>query len=68
MTHVRLGVLEYFEGEGEVLLGQADQVLPQEAVSGAGGSALAAVQEGDHPLVHILHIPLLGGLGGMDTE
>lgn len=61
-TYIRFGVLEDNEWQAEVLLGQADQVLSEQSLSGAIFLPLAAVQERHHPLEGIFHVALGGGL------
>lgn len=61
-TCVGFGVLEDDEGQGEVLLGQADQVLSEQGLSRALFLPLASVQEWHHPLGGVFHVALGGGL------
>lgn len=61
-THVRFGVLEDDEGQGEVSLGQADQVLSEQRFSGALSLSLTSMQERHHPLEGVLHVALSAGL------
>lgn len=63
-AYIRLGLLEDEEWQGEVSLGQADQVLSEQSFGGALFLSLAAVQERHHPLEGVLHVALGAGLGG----
>lgn len=62
-AYIRLGLLEDEERQGEVSLGQADQVLPEQSFGGALFLSLAAVQERHRPLEGVLHVALGAGLG-----
>lgn len=62
-TYVRLGLLEDQERQGEVSLGQTDQVFSEQRPGGALFLSLAAVQKGHHPLEDVLHVALRAGLG-----
>lgn len=62
-AYIRLGLLEDEERQGEVSLGQADQVLSEQSFGGALFLSLAAVQERHRPLEGVLHVALWAGLG-----
>lgn len=62
-AYVRLGLLEDQERQGEVSLGQTDQVFSEQRLGGALFLSLTAVQKGHHPLEDVLHIALRAGLG-----
>ena len=55
-------MLEDDEGQGEVSLGQADQVLSEQRFSSTLRLSLTSVQERHHPLEGIFHIALGAGL------
>lgn len=61
-TYVRLGLLEDQERQGEVSLGQTDQVFSEQRLGSALFLSLAAVQKGHHPLEDVLHVALGAGL------
>lgn len=61
-TYVRLGVLEDKEWQGEVLLGQTDQIFSEQRFSSTFFLALTPVQKWNHPLEGIFHITLRPGL------
>lgn len=61
-TYVRFGVLEDDEGQGEVSLGQADQVLSEQRLGSTLFLSLTAMQERHHPLEGIFHVTLGAGL------
>lgn len=61
-TYVRLGLLEDQERQGEVSLGQTDQVFSEQRLGSALFLSLAAVQKGHHPLENVLHVALGAGL------
>lgn len=55
-------MLEVDEGQGEVSLGQADQVFSEQRLSSALFLPLTSVQERHHPLEGVFHIALSAGL------
>lgn len=57
-TDIRFGVLEDDERQGEVLLGQADQVLGEQRFGSTHVLTLTAVEERHHPLEGIFHVAL----------
>lgn len=61
-SYVRLGVLEDNEWQGEVSLGQTDQVLSEQRFGSTLFLSLTAVQERHHPLEGVFHIALGAGL------
>lgn len=61
-TYVRLGVLEDNEWQGEVSLGQVDQVLSEQRFGSALSLSLTPVQERHQPLEGVFYIALRGGL------
>lgn len=61
-THVRFGVLEDEEREGQVAASQSHQEVPQQTLGGALLLSLAAVQKGHHPLEGVFHVAFLAGL------
>lgn len=61
-AYVRLGVLEDEERQGEVVLGQADQIVFEQGFGCTFSPPLAPVQEWNHPLEGVLHVALAPGL------
>lgn len=67
LAYVRLGLLEDEERQGEVSLGQADQVLSEQSFGSALFLSLAAVQERHHPLEGVLHVAFGARLANGET-
>lgn len=55
-------MLENDEGQGEVFLGQADQVFSEQRFSRTLFLSLTAMQEWHHPLEGVFHVVLGAGL------